>query len=161
MKIKLGEEEIDLDEDNLIVSESNMNEFLKKFAGIYNYYNNAWAKSQYLNHAAEDRYDALYNEKFTFYKENGGASDKLAEAKAKANEEVQAAKKSVRNSKYIMQLLFTYLRALDKAQENALNLGYNIRKEMDKIFPQAIKGMPANHSDADHEVSKLFSNLTV
>ena len=157
MKIKLGEEEIDLDESNLEISEVKMNDFLKNFAAKYNYYNHAWAKSQYLNHLAEDRYEAMYYEKFQFYKENG-ASDKLAEAKSKANEDVQATRKVVRNSKYIMQLLFTYLRALDKAQENALNLGYNIRKEMDKLFPQSIKGLPSNTHDADQGYLRFLPN---
>lgn len=161
MKVKIGDEEVVLDEKNLEVDESNLNEFLKNFASIYNYFNNKWAKAQYLHYCAEDNLDVKYGERFQFYKENEGGSDKLVEAKVKSHPDVVAARSLARQSKYAMQLLYTYLRSLDKAQENALNLGYNIRKEMDKIFPQAIKGDSAVSTagaGVDKQLDAMFND---
>lgn len=158
MKVKVGDEEILLDPKNLMVDEVNMNDFLKNFASIYNYYNIRWAKAQYLQYLTEDKFEVICSEKFNFYKENEGGSDKLSEHKVKMNEHVIKARRLTRDAKYVAQLLFTYLRALDKAHENALNLGYNIRKEVDKIFPNTIKGKSEDYRNADEEVAKLFES---
>lgn len=153
MKIKLDGVEVDLDTKNLEIDEVNLNDFLKDFAGTYNYFNQCWVKAQYLQHLSEDRYDTVFCERFQWYKENDGGSDKLVEAKVKMSDVVIKARKSSRDAKYISQLLFTYLRALDKAHENALNLGYNIRKEMDKLFPKSIK---TNDPEVDAQIAAMF-----
>jgi hypothetical protein len=152
MKIKVAEHEVILDPKNLEVSEEIMNDFLKNFAGIYNYYYMMWAKAQHIHYLAEDHYDVLFASKYQWAKENEGGSDKLAEAKARISEPVVQARMQARDAKYVMQLLNSYLRAMDKAHENALNLGYNVRKEMDKIFPQEVRRTAA----VDAEVAKFF-----
>ena len=154
MKVKIGEDEVVLEPKHLEVSEVGLNDFLKTFAGIYSYYNTVWAKAQYINYCAEDNADLKYSERFQFYKENEAGSDKLVDAKAKMHPDVIQAKQQARNSKYAMQLLYMYLKALDKAHDNALNLGYNVRKEMDKLFPQSIAGL--DH-DVVEKVAKLIS----
>lgn len=155
MKIKVGDQEVTLDPKNLEVDESTMNDFLKTFASKYNYYNAMWAKAQYIQYIAEDRHEAIASERFQWYKENEGGSDKLVEAKVKMAEIVMKAKKTARDAKYVSQVLFTYLRSMDKAHENALNLGYNVRKEMDKLFPQHIKGN--SYEDVDAAVAKAIA----
>jgi len=151
MKVKVGETEVNLDPKNLEVDEVNMNEFLKDFAGTYNHYATQWATAQYIQRTIEDRYDITYAERFRFFKENDGGSDKLVEAKVKVHDSVVDAKKKMQHAKLITQLLHSYLRSLDKAYESALNLGYNIRKEMDKLYPQSIKV-----ADADAQVAAYF-----
>jgi len=152
MKVKVGDNEVNLDPKNLDVDEVNMNEFLKEFAGTYNHYATQWATAQYIQRSAEDRYDITYAERFRFYKENDGGSDKLVEAKVKVHDAVVEAKRKVQQSKYVTTLLNSYLRSLDKAYESALNLGYNIRKEMDKLYPKSVSEFPKN---VDEEVAKV------
>jgi len=150
MKLKVGEEEVFLDPQNLEVDEVNMNDFLKKFPGIYNHYNTMWAKAQLIQRTVEDRYENILNDRYVFFKQNDGGSDKLAEAKAKIHEGVVQAKKTMQAAKYVTQQLHAYLRSLDKAHEDALNLGYNIRKEMDKLYPQTIS------ASQDAKMAKLM-----
>lgn len=149
--VKVGEEDVLLDDDNLRVSEEGLNEFLCKFAAVYNYYSGRWSEAQYYNYILEDHVETLYAKKFDFYK-NEGSTDKLAEARAKSNEDVSNARLNARKAKLAMQRLHGYLRSLDKAHEDALNLGYNLRKEMDKMFPKDIKGR-----NVDEELDKMFA----
>jgi len=157
MKVKIGDEEVILDPKHLEVDEVGLNEFLKNFASIYSYYNNKWARAQFIHYCAEDNADVKYSERFQFYKENEAGSDKLVDAKAKTHPDVVQARQVSRNAKYAMQLLYVYLRALDKAHENALNLGYNIRKEMDKLFPKSISSTDGLDSDVDKQIDRLFN----
>lgn len=155
MKVKVGEHEVTLDSNFLEVTEEGLNDFLKKFAGIYNYYYMMWCKAQHIYQLAEDKYDVMITDRYQWFKEHEGGSDKLAEAKARVNESVIQARKVARDAKYVAQLLNSFLRAMDKAHENALNLGYNLRKEMDKLFPQEVKGISRN-AEVDAEVAKFF-----
>ena len=150
MKLKVDEEEVFLDPTNLEVDEVNLNDFLKEFSGTYNYYNTMWAKAQLIQRTFEDRYENTLNDRYVFFKMNDGGSDKLAEAKAKIHDSVVQAKKTMQTAKYVTQQLNGYLRSLDKAHEDALNLGYNLRKEMDKLYPNSIG------ASADKGMAKLM-----
>ena len=156
MKVKVGDQEVVLDPKYLEVSEVNLNDFLKTFAGIYSYYGAMCNKAQFIQHLTEDRYDQVSSERFQWYKENEGGSDKLVEAKVAVHESVIKAQRASREAKYIAQLLFAYVRSLDKAHENALNLGYNVRKEIDKIFPQTIKQESDIPADVEAQIGKIF-----
>ena len=49
---------------------------------------------------------------------------------------------------------------MDKAVENALNLGYNIRKEIDKIHPQTVAGKGYDDDlplDVNAQVEKMIA----
>jgi hypothetical protein len=152
--IKIGQEEVQLDPGNLQVNESNLNDFLSKFPGIYSYYNAKWVESQYIQYQTEDYYDEVYCKKFKFFKD--GSSDKLAEAQSKADDQVIEAKKEARKAKLNAQLLYGYLRALDKCFECAINLGYNMRREMDKLFPRDIKKSAS--SSIESQLDQMFDN---
>lgn len=149
-KIKIGEEEVSLDSANLEFSEANLNEFLCKLPALYAYYSAKWAEAQHHNYVCEDVQEAVFAQKFELYKNQGG-SDKLADARATADPQVSDARRAARKAKLYMQEIYGYLRALDKAHENALNLGYNIRKEMDKLHP-GIK-----RRDLDKELEQIFA----
>jgi hypothetical protein len=149
-KIQLGDEEVSLDPANLQFSEANLNEFLCKLPALYAYYSAKWAEAQHLNYCCEDAVEAIFAQKFELYKNQGG-SDKLADARASADKEVSDARRAARKTKLFMQEIYGYLRSLDKAHENALNLGYNIRKEMDKLHP-GIK-----RRDFDKELDQILN----
>lgn len=152
-KVTVNGEEVVLDPANLRFDEVTLNDFIKKFSANYAYYNQKWAEAQHAHYCAEDEYDTIYAQKVVHYKTEK-ASDKLADARAKSDEEVVEALKAVRLAKLQMQELYGYLRSLDKAHDDALNLGYNIRKEMDKIHPGIRE--PSNIRDYDAELDKLL-----
>jgi hypothetical protein len=102
---------------------------LQKAPGWFSYYSNKQARAQYIASLHDDKYEQVYSDKFRFYKAEGG-SDKLAEASAKTDPEVVDALKRSRKAKENLTYISGFLRALDKANQNALNLGYNLRKEM-------------------------------
>lgn len=147
-KVKINGEEVILDPKNLEISEANLNSFLSEFAAKYDYFSRRLCYAQKLLYRFEDAYEVTYAKKFEFYKEQESCSDKLAEAKAKSNDEVAKAKQAMRECKHRKDLLWNYLRSMDKAHEDALNLGYNIRKEMDKLHP-GIKSVMGKHSVED------------
>jgi hypothetical protein len=124
-----NDEEVILDPEHVQFTEANLNEFLQKAPGWFSYYSAKQSMAQYVASLYEDMYDQKYSEKFRFYKAEGG-SDKLAEASAKTDTEVVEMLKTVRKSKENLTHITGFLRALDKANQNALNLGYNLRKEM-------------------------------
>jgi hypothetical protein len=132
IKISADDEEIFLDTDHLVFTDATLNDYLIKAPSWFAYYNQMHAHAQYVASIQEDKYDQIYSEKFRDYKAAGG-SDKLAEASARVDPEVVEALKQTRKAKENMNQIAGHLRSLDKANQNALNLGYNIRKEMDKL----------------------------
>ena len=80
----------------------------------------------------EKKYELLYSEKYEFYKD-GGCTDKLSEAKAKCEVEVDAAKGLALDAKHTVLSLKQHLRSWDKAHEASQNRGHTIRKEIDKL----------------------------
>lgn len=140
MKVNIGQEEVDLDPKVMEFNENTLNDFLMKDAGIYSYYHQKMVDAQYLVQKYEDLHDATYAKKFQENKESG-ATDKLAEAMAKCNPEVMEAKDKARVAKRIKDQLYGFLKSLDKAHDNALNLGYNIRKEMNILCKQDVKNL--------------------
>jgi hypothetical protein len=123
------EEEVVLDPEHVQFTESSLNEFLQKAPGWFSYYSAKQSHAQYVASLHEDKYDQIYSDKFRFYKAEGG-SDKLAEANSKTDSQVIEALKAARKAKENVAQISGFLRALDKANQNALNLGYNLRKEM-------------------------------
>lgn len=152
-KFTMNNEEIILDDTNLQFSEANLNDFLVRLPALYAYYSQKWAEAQHEHFCAEDQYESLYSAKFEIYKSDK-ASDKLAEARTMSDKDVMEAKNIARKAKFNMQSVYGYLKSLDKAHENALNLGYNLRKEMDKIHP-GIKS--ASVRDYDKELQSILS----
>ena len=140
MKLTIGKEEVELDAAVMNFTEATLNEYLMKDAGTYSYYHQKWVDAQYLATKYEDNFETLYAKKFQECKE-AGATDKLAEAMAKSNQEVVEAKDKARITKRAKDQLWGFLKSLDKAHENALNLGYNVRKEMTVLQHQGVKNL--------------------
>lgn len=124
-----SEDEVTLEPEHVQFTEATLNEFLQNAPGWFSYYSAKQARAQYIASLHDDKYEQVYSDKFRFYKAEGG-SDKLAEASAKTDPEVVEALKRSRKAKENLTYITGFLRALDKANQNALNLGYNLRKEM-------------------------------
>lgn len=131
--LQVDGKEVVLDQKNMDFNEINLSEYLKKEAGYYNYFGFALAEAESELAIAELEYDKIYGEKYAFIKDNEGGSDKMVEAKTLASTEVSEAKLNTIKSKESVRKIYHHLRAWDKSHENALNLGYMLRKEMDKI----------------------------
>lgn len=130
--VKIGVDEVELDDALLEFNEATISEYLQKEAALYNYYYECYNNASYYLSTFEDRYDIAYNANFVLAKEEG-KSDKMAEAKAASHPDVIEAQKKVRLCKKNKDMIYSFLRSFDKAHENALNFCYNLRKELDKI----------------------------
>jgi hypothetical protein len=141
MKIFLDAvEEVSLDPEVLSFSEATLNQFLTRDAAVYSYYSSKLVDAQYLADKYDEQADIVYSKKFQEFKDEGG-TDKLADAKAKACYDVVEAKEKARLAKRNKDFIWNFLKALDKAHENALNLGYNIRREQQLFQHQQIKSL--------------------
>lgn len=153
--ISLGGVEIDLNSDHMKFNEMSLSEYYQRESGYYDYYSAQLAFADFLVSSRDNEFDAMFSEKFATYKEQGGLSDKLAEAKAKSDPVVVEAAKALAVSKLKKNLLQQYLRSWDRNHENALALGHMLRKEMDKLN-MTVKDKPstAKYFDFD-ELEKI------
>lgn len=132
-KIKIGNDEVELDGQVLEVSHETINEFLTKFASWYRYYQEQYNRASIVSKHQADKYNSVLHGKFKTYKQDNQCSDKMAEACAKSDEEVLMAQEKMRGAEYVRDEVWGFLRSMDYAHENALQLCYNMRKEIDKI----------------------------
>jgi len=129
--IKVAGQEVVIDVANLSFNEATLNEYMQKEGAKYNYYGQVLADAQAQMQLAKLQYEVTYSQKIKQYKP--GATEKTAEACAKADEEVIKANKKVIAMQRIVEMLKNHLRAWDKNHDNAQSLGHMIRKEMDKL----------------------------
>lgn len=132
--VKVGKEEVNLDETALVFSQENINEFLTKYAGLHRYYQNKHNDASFIAKRLNDQHTALYNQKFREYKTSQSLSDKMAEACAKSDEEVALILERVRMAEYVKDELYGFLKSMDYAHSTAKELCYNLRKEMTSIY---------------------------
>lgn len=135
--IKVGNREIQLDDNLLRFDEHTINNFLQTFAANYNYYYEFHSDATFIHSKYEDKYDAIYADKFRMYREES-SSDKMAEMKTKCDAAVQEAQENVRVAKRNVNLLWGYLRALDRAHDDATQYCFNLRREMQSLFPKSL-----------------------
>ena len=136
--VKLGAKEIHLNEELLKFDEHNINQFLQNFASNYNSYYEAHSDAQFVHSKYEDRYDAVYADKFRLHREES-SSDKMAEMKTKCDPDVQEALENVRIAKHNVNILWGFLRSMDRCHEFAREFCYNMRKELDGIYKDTVK----------------------
>lgn len=130
--IKLGGQEIVLDNSRLSFNEVSLNNFMENLALWYDYFSQKLAEAEALLAYKEYEYDVLFSAAYERSKE-GGCTDKLAEANAKKEANVCEAKREIIGAKHKVTLLKQHLKAWDKAHENAMSRGHMVRKEMDKL----------------------------
>jgi hypothetical protein len=89
--------------------------------------------------------EAIRDQKFVEYKE-AGASDKLAEAKARCDPEYKKADENAQIARHKVKLLQAHLKAWSDAHESAQNRGHTLRKEMSNFSPATFREA---HEDED------------
>lgn len=152
--VKVGDEAVFLNPEVLTFDEARLNQYLQEEAGWYNYYGQKLADAESYLQWFETQYDVRYSTKFRFFKDEGG-SDKMAEAKAKADPEVETAKKAVIAGKRSVKKLQQYLRAFDKSHDNAQSFGHMLRREMDKLQNRINAGRSAEDAELERQVEEI------
>jgi hypothetical protein len=130
--IKIGDQEILLDNSRLSFNEITLNSFMENLGLWYDYFSQKLAESEALLAYREYEYELAFSSAYEKAKEEG-CTDKLAEANAKKEQKVSELKKEIISAKHKVTLLKQHLRSWDKAHENAQSRGHMIRKEMDKL----------------------------
>ena len=153
-KVVVGKEEVHLDETALDFTPENINEFLTKYAALHRYYQNKHNEAVYIARTLNDQYTVLFNSKFKENKIANNFSDKMAEASAKSDEEVVRLLDKVRKAEYVKDEIYGFLRSMDYAHDNAKELCYNMRKELDKIYPRHVMA-----NDSGQERYKMEEKL--
>ncbi len=92
--VKVGEQKVYLDPNRLMFNEQSVGAWLEESGAWYAYFASQLADAEYLKDARDADYESKYASLFVSYKENG-CSDKLADASAKSNEELEEAKQYV------------------------------------------------------------------
>lgn len=130
--IRIGNQEIVLDNTRLSFNETSLNAFMENLALWYDYFSQKLAEAEAILSYKEYEYDVLFSSAYERSKEDG-CTDKLAEANAKQEPNACEAKKEIIAAKHKVTLLKQHLKSWDKAHENAMSRGHMIRKEMDKL----------------------------
>jgi hypothetical protein len=123
---------VEINPENLRFDETNLSKYLQTEAGYYDNFGAYLSLAENNLQRIELRHEKMTAERFIEAKENGG-SDKLAEAKAKADGDVVSLKEQVNDAKYAVNRLKQHLRAWDKNHDNAQSEGHMQRKLMDKL----------------------------
>jgi len=150
-KIKLGQEEIIIDPKRLQINEASLSKYLEEEAVWYDYFGRKMADAEFLLQAKDNEYDVKYAEKFASHKESG-CSDKLADANAKSDPEVEELKKSCIATKHKVKSLQQHLRAWDRNHDNAQSMGHNLRKEMDKFNSEIYLSSRRDSTDSSSDL---------
>lgn len=135
--IKIGGQEVVLDNSRLAFNEVSLNAFMENLALWYDYFSQKMAEAEALLAYKEHEYEILFSAAYEKNKE-AGATDKLAEANAKKEADVCDAKKEIIAAKHKVTLLKQHLKSWDKAHENAMSRGHMVRKEMDKLHTDIV-----------------------
>jgi len=131
-KLEIGGNIVTINPENLRFNEATLCQYIQTEAGYYDNFGSYLALAEKHLQREEMLHERLYSERFSEAKDNG-ASDKKAEAMAKADEDVCDYKERIIEAKYKVQRLKRHLYAWDKNHDNAQSLGHMLRKEMDKL----------------------------
>ncbi len=123
---------VEIDPEHLRFNENTLNQYIQTEAGYYDNFGAFLSLAEKNLQNTELKHEKLFAERFIEAKDNGG-SDKLAEAKAKADPDVVQLKEDANNARYAVNRLKQHLRAWDKNHDNAQSLGHMQRKIMDKL----------------------------
>lgn len=141
--------EVEIDLGLLDFQEEELNDHLQKEAGIYGWYKARWFDAQYDYKVKDTEADAAEAGAMVRYREGGDAVE-VAKQKAKADLDVIKSRIEAHEAQRRMGYIESVLRAMDKNHENALNLGYNVRREMNMNRTQHVmdtpEGRPESHA---------------
>jgi hypothetical protein len=154
--VKVGKEDVNLDDKALEFSQENINDFLTKYASLHRYYQNKHNDASFIAKRLNDQHTVLFNSKLREYKVTHNLSDKMAEASAKSDEEVGALLERVRMAEYVKDELYGFLKSMDYAHSTAKELCYNMRKEMDSLYGKNVMSSPSTQSDMESKLKDIY-----
>jgi len=125
-----AEHKFEIDNAALDFNDQTLTEYMRREGMAYSHYSSLQATLERALEMAEIDHEVRYSEKFKHYKSEG-SSDKLAEACAKCDPEVEELQRRVARIKYGVSMVKYHLKAWDKNHDNAQSTGHMIRKEMD------------------------------
>lgn len=134
MKITIANCEVDIDLSALRLTQEKLSDHLVNEAAIIGYYGVKHAEAAAIVTELEDKIDYVIGKKYIDVKKTGEANtDKMAEYLAKNDEEVFNLRMELIQAKKNKDILWAYLKSLDKNHENALNMAYNSRRELSAL----------------------------
>jgi hypothetical protein len=158
-KLKFDKFDVLIDSENLRFDESTLSHYIQNEGSYYDNFGYYLALAERNLQNKESQYEKIYCDRFVEAKELG-SSDKLAEAKAKADPTVVSIKEEIFEARYAVNRLKNHLKAWDKNHDNAQSLGYMLRKQMDRLGTDSIYG---NHgfqgSSLDRDVSSVIGTF--
>lgn len=121
-----------LNEDHMRFNEANLGKYMEEEHVWYNYYGQALADLEFEVQLLEVEYETLY---YRFYKDakESGSTDKLAEASAKQNVAIVDLRNKLASRNCDLLKIKQFLKAFDKAHDNAKSRAFSIQKEIDKL----------------------------
>jgi len=139
MKINVDGHDIDIELADLKLTHEKLSDHLMMEAALIGYYGIKHAEAAAVLNDLEDKIDYTIAMNYQEYKKNGEAStDKMAESLAKTHPDVVSLNKELVLAKKNKDILWAYLKALDKNHENALNMAYNTRRELSALKSNSV-----------------------
>jgi len=131
-KISFDDFSVVIDPENLRFDENTLSKYIQNEGSYYDNFGHYLALAEKNLQNKENQHEKLYCERFIEAKELG-SSDKLAEAKAKSDPDVNFIKDQVFEARYVVNRLKNHIKAWDKNHDNAQSMGHMLRKQMDKL----------------------------
>lgn len=131
-KISFDNFSVVIDPENLRFDENTLSKYIQNEGSYYDNFGHYLALAEKNLQNKENQHEKLYCERFIEAKELG-SSDKLAEAKAKSDSDVNYVKEQVFEARYVVNRLKNHIKAWDKNHDNAQSMGHMLRKQMDKL----------------------------
>lgn len=157
-KLIFDEYSVEVNPQNLRFDETSLSSYIMTEAGFYDNFGAYLALAEKNLQNREILHERLFCERFVEAKEVG-ASDKLAEAKAKSDKDVILMKEAINDARYIVNRLKNHLKAWDKNHDNAQSMGHMLRKQMDKINGD-IYAIPQKYPDNSYSDKDVQETIT-
>jgi hypothetical protein len=130
ISIVVAGEKVVLDPANLKFNEATLTQFLDREGSWYDYFGRMLANAEAEAAVAKEAAEVAFLQAFNEYRLEV-SSDKRAESMARVENGVIQAKNHQLNAEHKVKLLKQHLRSFDKAHDNAISMGHNLRKEME------------------------------
>lgn len=146
IRIVVGGEDVVLDPSNLVFNEATLGNFLDTEGRWYDYFGRCLALAEAEHATAKENAEVRYFTAFEEYKREGG-TEKLAESRARIEPAVVDSRAAMREADRSVKLIKQHLRSYDHSHANAISMGHNIRKEMDKLSPKVYRNESPSRGD--------------
>lgn len=157
-KLEFDKFSVVIDPENLRFDEMSLSHYIQTEGGYYDNFGNYLALAERNLQNKENMHERLFCERFAEAKELG-ASDKLAEAKAKCDVDVVALKDEIVQARFVVNRLKNHIKAWDKNHDNAQSMGHMLRKQMDRLNADIMGTHGWQGSTLDQDVSKAVGSF--